>query len=77
MNKEIFNMAVKITLSGVMGTKRITQTELANKTGIRRATINELYNDIATSINLKHLNKICKYLNCTPLDLITYTPDDK
>ena len=37
---------IKVYLSRILGEKRITQKELAQKTGIRPATINEMYNEI-------------------------------
>ena len=36
-------MAIKIYLSELLGNKKMTQAELARKTGIRPNTINEIY----------------------------------
>ena len=55
---------IRINLSRLLGERRMTQTELAQKTGIRAATINELYHDIAERVSLEHLDKICDVLNC-------------
>ena len=51
---------IKIHLSKLLGERRITQAELANKTNIRPATINEMYHELIERINLEHLNSICK-----------------
>ncbi|MGP1405270.1 helix-turn-helix domain-containing protein [Filifactor alocis] len=66
---------IKIHLSKILGEKRITQKELADKTGIRPATIHEIYHELIDRINLEHLNKICKVLNIKVEDVLEYTPD--
>lgn len=66
---------VKFNLSRLLGERRMTQSELSRKTGIRRSTINELYHEIALSIKFEHINKICEVLNCSTENLFGYTPD--
>ncbi len=66
---------VKIHLSKLMGEKRITQSDLARKTGIRPNTINEIYHEINSSIKIKHIDKICKSLDCSVGELMEYIPD--
>lgn len=39
-----------------------TQKQLAEKTGIRRAAISEICNNMRTSINREHLEKIAEVL---------------
>lgn len=62
-------------LSTLLGKCRMTQSELAKKTGIRPATINELYHDIARGISFEQLDRLCEVLNCTTSDLFEYTPN--
>ena len=50
---------IKILLSKKLGELRWTQADLSRKTGIRPATINELYHDIADRVSLEHLDLIC------------------
>jgi len=69
--------AVKLHLSEILGRLRINQTELSQMTGIRTATINGLYHEMATSIKFEHIEKICDALGCTAADLIEYIPKDK
>ena len=66
---------IKIHLSKLLGERRITQAELANKTNIRSATINEMYHELIERINLEHLNSICKVLDIEVEDLLEYIPD--
>ena len=61
---------IRIHLSRLLGERRMTQTELSQKTGIRIATINELYHEVAERVNLKHLDKICTALGCELGELI-------
>lgn len=61
---------IKINLSRLLGERRMTQAELAQKTGIRAATVNELYHDMAERVSLEHLDKICAVLNCELHELI-------
>ena len=61
---------IRIYLSRLLGERRMTQAELAKKTGIRPATINEYYNELAERISLEHFDKICEVLNCDLTELI-------
>lgn len=63
-------MAIKIYLSELLGNKKMTQAELARKTGIRPNTINEIYWEMVDRIILEHIEKICSVLNCEVCDLI-------
>ena len=66
---------IKIHLSKILGEKRWTQAKLARLTGIRPATINEIYNELAERINLEHLDRICEVLECDISDLVEYRPN--
>ena len=66
---------IKILLSKKLGELRITQADLARRTGIRPNTINELYHEIAYSIKFEHLEKICSVLECDISELIVWIPD--
>ena len=68
---------IKIHLSKILGEKRITQKELADKTGIRPATIHEIYHELIDRINLDHLDEMCKVLNVKVEDILEYVPDKK
>lgn len=66
---------IKINLSTILGKKRITQAELSRKTGIRPATINEMYHEISERVNLVYLDKICETLDCDISDILEYVPN--
>jgi len=62
-------------LSRILGEKRWSQSKLARVTGIRAATINELYNDLAARITLENLDRICEVLDCDVSDIFEYIPN--
>ena len=68
---------IKNHLSRILGEKRWSQARLARETGIRPATINELYHEMAERINLEHLERICEALDCSITDLIEYIPNSQ
>lgn len=66
---------ITIMLSRKLGELRVTQAELAEKTGIRPNTINDLFHNVAKRVNLEHLDKICEALNCDLSEIVVYTPN--
>jgi len=61
---------IRILLSTRLGERRWTQAKLAEKTGIRKATINEIYNELTDKVRLSDLDKICWVLDCDLEDLV-------
>lgn len=57
-------------LKNILYGKRITQTELAERTGVRAATINAIANDRARHLPLYAVDRICEELECEPQDFI-------
>ena len=68
---------VRILLSRLLGERRWTQADLARATGIRPATINEYYHELADRVTLKHLELICQELGCALDELIMIEPDSE
>ena len=68
---------IKIHLSKILGEKRMTQKELAERTEIRPATIHEMYHELIDRVNLEHLSSICRVLNTQVEDILEYIPDKK
>ena len=66
---------VKINLSTILGKYRMSQAELARKTGIRPSTICDIYNEMCDRINLEHLDRICEVLECDISDILEYQPN--
>ena len=60
-----------------MAERDINQAQLAEKTGIRPNTINDLYHDMADRVSLENLEKICVALGCDLFDILVYTPGIK
>lgn len=65
---------IRILLSTRLGELRWTQAKLAEKTGIRPSTINDLYHEFAERVNLEHIDLICEALGCELTDLIVRAP---
>ena len=70
---------IKIHLSKLLGERRISQIELARRTGIRPATLNEIYWEFAERVSLEHIDIICKMLGCKIEDFmeVVYEDNDK
>ena len=66
---------IRIRLSRLLGEKRVSQAELARKTGIRANTINLIYNEFCDRISLEHLDAICEVLGCDLSDLLERVPN--
>ena len=67
---------IRILLSTRLGERRWTQARLAQETGIRAATINELYHEMTDTISLDKLDRICKALDCNVGDILTVETED-
>ncbi|MCB5617393.1 helix-turn-helix domain-containing protein, partial [Thomasclavelia ramosa] len=70
---------IKIYLSKLLGERKMSQAELARRTGIRPATINEMYWEFAKRVNLEHRDLICKELGCRIEDFmeVVYENNDE
>ena len=68
---------IKIRLSRLLGERRWTQADLHRKTGIRKATINEIYHEMCERISLEHLDLICDALECDISDILERIPPKK
>ncbi len=66
---------IKIRLSDLLGKKKMSQAELARKTGIRPNTINALYHEYTIYVNKGDLDKICEVLDCDISELLEYIPN--
>lgn len=68
---------IRIRLSTLLGERKMTQSDLAKRTGIRPNTINEMYHELSERVNIEHLNLICEVLNIKLSELMVYVPDDR
>lgn len=67
---------IKILLSRKLGELRVTQADLARRTGIRPTTINEMYHELCERVNLEHLDLICEALDCDLSEILVRVPDN-
>lgn len=67
---------VHIKLSTKLGELRWTQADISRMTGIRAATINTYYHDMAERIPMDHIDLLCDALHCDAGELIQYVPNE-
>lgn len=60
----------------VMATKRMSQKEVAEVTGITPSVMNKYFHGTITRINPEHLDSFCKLFSCKVEDLIEYIPEE-
>ena len=68
---------IKNYLSKLMGEKRYSIVEVAQKTGMSSTTISNLYNEKVKRLDLDTLEKLCKLFNCKVQDIIEYIPEEQ
>ncbi|GAB4368953.1 MAG: hypothetical protein Kow00121_08490 [Elainellaceae cyanobacterium] len=60
-----------------MARQRMTNKRLAELMGVHPNAVSHLKNqDIMPRIGAETLEALCKFLNCTPSDLIEYIPNE-
>ena len=74
-NITILNM-IKNNLRVLLAIRKIRMTELSRISGVGYGTVLGLYHEKITRIEFETLNKLCNALECTPNDLLVYTPDE-
>lgn len=52
--------------------RRITLNEVAEASGIARATLNRIANTPGYNTTTNNLDALCRYLECTPGELLEY-----
>ena len=69
---------LKNHLSKLLGVHKMSQSQLAKLTGIRKNTISDYYGEVATGMSFDHILAICHHLNCGVgdlLEIVTYDED--
>jgi DNA-binding Xre family transcriptional regulator len=56
--------------------RRVTLTELADATNISRVTLSKMVNQRGYGTLTDHLDRLCRYFNCSLSDLAEYVPDE-
>lgn len=76
-------MAIKFRLKSLIEEKEITENrkityrDIAAEAGVSTNTLTQMANQSMAQIGLVTINKLCKYFDCQPGDLLIYIPDDK
>ena len=63
---------MKINIKNKLQEKGITRYELAKRIGVTYPTITSIYNGESTSIKFDILEAICKELNCSLDEILTF-----
>lgn len=69
-------MAIIVNLDVMMAKRKISSQKLANKIGITNANLSILKTNKGKAIRFSTLDKICKVLECTPGDILSYEKED-
>lgn len=66
---------IKFKVKVMLAIREMTQTELAEKTGIRPPTISAICLGKIKHLPVEALDKMCAVLKCQPSDLMEYIED--
>lgn len=65
--KHNMSYRIKIKIKDVLESRKMTQKELAQLSGVREATISDIVRGTRTVINFEHLSKIAEALKVTDI----------
>lgn len=54
----------------------VALTEVAEATGVHRATLSKMANQPGANIGSEIIDKLCRYFGCQPGELMMYIDDD-
>jgi Predicted transcriptional regulator len=60
-----------------MADRKITLTELAERVGISTVNLSNIKTGKISAVRFSTLDAICRELECTPGDILEYSPDDR
>lgn len=67
---------IKCNLSRIMGERRLKVADVVKDTGINRGTLDRIYNESASRIELEVIEQLCRYLNVTVGELYEVKDDN-
>ncbi len=67
-----FRLAELIADKSFKERRVITVSEIAQATGIHRATLSKVANQPGANIGTEIIDKLCRYFGCQPGELLTY-----
>ena len=65
-----------VNLDVMLAKRKMSLTELSENVGITMSNLSILKKSKAKAIRFSTLESICKVLNCQPVDLLEYRPDE-
>ena len=71
-----FRLAELIADKAVRERRVVPLTEVAEATGIHRATLSKMANQPGANIGTEIIDKLCRFFACQPSDLLTYIDDE-
>ncbi|MGY0799613.1 helix-turn-helix domain-containing protein [Lysobacter sp. A286] len=72
-----FRLAELIADKAFKERRVVPLTEVADATGIHRATLSKIANQPGANIGTDIIDKLCKYFGCQPGELLTYIDEYK
>ena len=75
--KTMEGLMIRCTLSTILGSKRMTRTELCNRSGISLTSLKPFYDDTWKGIRRETLDSICKALGIRVGDLLEYVATEE
>ena len=70
-----FRLAELIADKAFKERRVVSLTEIAEATGIHRATLSKMANQPGANVGSDIIDKLCRYFGCQPGDLLTYVAD--
>lgn len=70
-----FRLAELIADRAFKERRSISMTEVAEGSGVHRATLSKMANQPGTNVGTEIVGKLCRYFQCQPGDLLTFIQD--
>ena len=70
-----FRLAELIADKAFKERRSISMTEVAEGSGVPRATLSKMANQPGTNVGTEIIERLCRYFQCQPGDLMTFIPD--
>lgn len=66
---------IRCNLALLMGRDKLRIADVARRTGLNRSTVQALYRETATRVELPAIEQLCRLFNCQVGDLLEVVPD--
>lgn len=70
-----FRLAELIADKAFKERRSISMTEVAEGSGVHRATLSKMVNQPGTNVGTEIIERLCVYFQCQPGDLMTHVED--